>query len=366
MKIVMNYLLSYSMQSNSVYGALRGLELCTFDYGTKSVKLHKAPWYIQDKPRFTYCGLMLDTSRHYLPVEIIKQVIESMSYAKLVRRVDNSIQRYMTNHFHLKCHPFQSCGKAHIQSGSGTLWMLLVNLLGINVMAEVDVPGHAESWLEDHNMTGKDAYQYFVLKAQKIAMSLNWTPVNWEETFNTFAERLNPSTIYPLDQVYYADRLEDITDALEQKLVLGGEVRMWGETVDASNLQQTIWPRAAVAADEYFRCLLTRRGVPAAPVTNFYARRSPTGPDIQIAGGGGLIRDHHGELLLALHSSFQASSSFDAEIQAFAVGLILASHKSIKIDAAVVTLLSSGHRGSWVFQGPSSSINESQHAEHIR
>ncbi|KAL6496786.1 Beta-hexosaminidase 1 [Orobanche hederae] len=76
-----------TIESNSVYGALHGLEtlsqLCTFDYGTKSVKLHKAPWYIQDKPRFTYRGLMLDTSRHYLPVEIIKQVIESMSYAKL-------------------------------------------------------------------------------------------------------------------------------------------------------------------------------------------------------------------------------------------------------------------------------------------
>lgn len=28
-----------------------------------------------------------DTSRHYLPVDIIKQVIESMSYAKLVRHV---------------------------------------------------------------------------------------------------------------------------------------------------------------------------------------------------------------------------------------------------------------------------------------
>lgn len=28
-----------------------------------------------------------DTSRHYLPVDVIKQVIESMSYAKLVRYV---------------------------------------------------------------------------------------------------------------------------------------------------------------------------------------------------------------------------------------------------------------------------------------
>ncbi|KAL0317218.1 UNVERIFIED_CONTAM: Beta-hexosaminidase 1 [Sesamum angustifolium] len=181
-------------------------------------------------------------------------------------------------------------------------------------------------------MTGKDAYQYFILRAQEIAISLNWTPVNWEETFNSFATSLNPRTVVhnwlgsgvcpkavakgfrcifsnqgvwyldhldvPWESVYYAEPLEGITDVSEQKLVLGGEVCMWGETADASNVQQTIWPRAAAAAErlwsnnetsrnsrssvlprlEYFRCLLTRRGVPVAPVTNFYARRPPGGP----------------------------------------------------------------------------------------
>ncbi|KAG5557303.1 hypothetical protein RHGRI_007529 [Rhododendron griersonianum] len=38
---------------------------------------------------------------------------------------------------------------------------------------------HVQQWLRDHNMTGKDAYQYFVLRAQQIAISKNWTPVNW-------------------------------------------------------------------------------------------------------------------------------------------------------------------------------------------
>lgn len=33
--------------------------------------------------------------------------------------------------------------------------------------------------LKQQNMTTKDAYQYFVLKAQEIAISKNWTPVNW-------------------------------------------------------------------------------------------------------------------------------------------------------------------------------------------
>lgn len=28
-------------------------------------------------------------------------------------------------------------------------------------------------------MNPKDAYQYFVLRAQEIAISKDWTPVNW-------------------------------------------------------------------------------------------------------------------------------------------------------------------------------------------
>lgn len=50
------------------------------------------------------------------------------------------------------------------------------------------------------------------------------------------------------DGVYDAEPLEGITDASQQKLVLGGEVCMWSEVADPSNVQQTIWPRAAAAA----------------------------------------------------------------------------------------------------------------------
>ncbi len=34
-------------------------QLCAFDFGTKSVQVYKAPWYIRDKPRFAYHGLLL-------------------------------------------------------------------------------------------------------------------------------------------------------------------------------------------------------------------------------------------------------------------------------------------------------------------
>ncbi|CAL9007965.1 unnamed protein product [Prunus brigantina] len=394
-----------TIEANTVYGALRALEtfsqLCTFDYGSKSVQVYRSPWYIRDSPRFAYRGLLLDTSRHYLPVDVIKQVIESMSYAKL-----NVLHWHVIDR---ESFPLEIPSYPKLWKGSYTKWerytvedaieiVSFAKTRGINVMAEVDVPGHAESWgagypnlwpstsckepldvsksstfdvvsgiltdmrkifpfelfhlggdevnttcwsstrhvkqwLQQHNMTTKDAYQYFVLKAQEIAISKNWTPVNWEETFNTFPTKLNPKTVVhnwlgpgvcpkavakgfrcifsnqgvwyldhldvPWEDTYNAEPLEGINDVSQQKLVLGGEVCMWGETADTSDVQQTIWPRAAAAAErlwsrreatsarngnltalprlQYFRCLLNRRGVQAAPVTNFYARSPPIG-----------------------------------------------------------------------------------------
>ncbi|XP_019452564.1 PREDICTED: beta-hexosaminidase 1-like [Lupinus angustifolius] len=394
------------IEAKTVFGALRGLEtfsqLCSFDYTTKTVQIYKAPWSIRDKPRFAYRGLLLDTSRHYLPIDVIKQIIESMSYAKL-----NVL------HWHIidkQSFPLEVPSYPNLWKGSYTdleRYTIedayeIVNfskMRGINVMPELDVPGHAESWgigypdlwpspscrepldvskkftfdvlsgiltdlrkifpfellhlggdevntgcwtnttqvkkwLQNYNLTGEDAYEYFVLKAQDIALLKNWSPVNWEETFNTFPTKLHPLTVVhnwlgpgvcpkvvakgfrcifsnqgvwyldhvdiPWDVVYNAEPLEGIHKASEQKLVLGGEVCIWAENADTSDVLQTIWPRAAAAAErlwsqidsspggninktalsrlQYFRCLLNRRGIPAAPVTNFYARTAPNGP----------------------------------------------------------------------------------------
>jgi hexosaminidase len=35
----------------------------------------------------------------------------------------------------------------------------------------------------------------------------------------------------------------------EQKMVYGGEICMWGEQTDSSNLDSNVWPRSAAAAE---------------------------------------------------------------------------------------------------------------------
>lgn len=63
-------------------------------------------------------------------------------------------------------------------------------------------------------------------------------------------------------QFYMNEPLTNITNPAHQKLVLGGEVCMWGETVDGSDIEQTIWPRAAAAAGTSF----DTRPLPCMPI----------------------------------------------------------------------------------------------------
>lgn len=46
-------------------------QLCIFDYGVKTVQIHKAPWFIQDKPRFAYRGLLLGRIQSFVLIQLI-------------------------------------------------------------------------------------------------------------------------------------------------------------------------------------------------------------------------------------------------------------------------------------------------------
>eukprot|EP00271_Cylindrocystis_brebissonii_P008043 TRINITY_DN22079_c0_g1_i1.p1 TRINITY_DN22079_c0_g1~~TRINITY_DN22079_c0_g1_i1.p1 ORF type:complete len:713 (-),score=87.40 TRINITY_DN22079_c0_g1_i1:221-2359(-) len=344
-----------TIKASTVYGALYALQtfsqLCSYDWTARAVRILNAPWIIVDAPRFKHRGLLIDTSRHFQPIPFLKQMVDSLSYAKL-----NVLHWHIVDEqaFPLEVPSFPRLWEgAYSEEERYTTddvrdLVEYARLRGVKVMAELDVPGHARSWgvgypelwpspnctepldvsrestfeliegiltdladlfpygmlhlggdevdtecwnstphirewLAARNMTPHDAYAGFVLRVQEMAVAKGWTPVNWEEPFNEFAEMLNPKSVVhnwiqsgvapkivaagfrcivsnqdrwyldhlevSWDQFYLNEPLEGITEGREAERVLGGEVCMWGETADPSNVMQTIWPRAAAAAE---------------------------------------------------------------------------------------------------------------------
>lgn len=190
------------------------------------------------------------------------------------------------------------------------------------------------AWLAAKGFTADDGYAYFVKRAADIALSQGRRPVQWVEVFDHFGTKLDKRTVVhvwkdkstlpsvvskgynalinnsPGKDSWYLDHLDvdwaavygnepcsDISSEAECNLVLGGQGEMWGETVDSSDLEQTVWPRLGAIAERLwsprdkisdtnaahermkgFRCLLNRRGVAAAPVDNIADRKGPPGP----------------------------------------------------------------------------------------
>jgi hypothetical protein len=75
------------VRAKTIYGAMHALEtfsqLVSFDFDASCYKIEQAPWEIEDQPRFQHRGLLIDTARHFLPVVALKQLINSLTYAKL-------------------------------------------------------------------------------------------------------------------------------------------------------------------------------------------------------------------------------------------------------------------------------------------
>ncbi|KOC61341.1 Beta-hexosaminidase subunit beta, partial [Habropoda laboriosa] len=109
-----------NLVAESVWGILRGLETFSqllFPAGDGS-NLKVRCQTIVDRPKLPHRGLLLDTSRHYLPIQDILLTLDAMSYNKM-------------NVLHW-----------HIVDGI----VEYARLRGIRVMPEFDTPGHTRSW----------------------------------------------------------------------------------------------------------------------------------------------------------------------------------------------------------------------------
>jgi hexosaminidase len=105
--------------------------------------------HIEDSPRFPWRGLMIDVSRHFMPIGVLERNIDGMAAVKL-----NVLHLHLSDDEGFRVES-RRCPKL-TQLSSGGLFYTQTQMRdliryardrGIRVVPEFDVPGHAVSWL---------------------------------------------------------------------------------------------------------------------------------------------------------------------------------------------------------------------------
>jgi len=138
------------LKSASVAGAMHGLATFTqlvgpsADGGFQAAAIH-----IEDAPRFPWRGLMLDSSRHWMPVEVVKRNLDAMADVKL-----NVFHWHLSDDqgFRVESRRYP---KLHMEGSDGLYYaqadiqdvVAYARDRGIRVVPEFDIPGHTQSWL---------------------------------------------------------------------------------------------------------------------------------------------------------------------------------------------------------------------------
>ena len=103
---------------------------------------------LEDKPRFPWRGLMIDSSRHFMPVEVIERNLDAMAAVKLNvfhwHLSDNQGFRVESKHFP-KLQEMGSDGLFYTQEQIRGI-VAYAQERGIRVVPEFDMPGHCTSW----------------------------------------------------------------------------------------------------------------------------------------------------------------------------------------------------------------------------
>ncbi|HDR2790183.1 TPA: beta-N-acetylhexosaminidase [Enterobacter asburiae] len=136
-----------NISANTRFGALRGMEtlLQLIQNGPENTAI---PWVtIEDAPRFPWRGLLLDSARHFIPLNDIKRQIDGMAAAKL-----NVLHWHLTDdqgwRFTSKRYPkltqLASDGQFYTPDQMREIVHYATDR-GIRVVPEIDMPGHASA-----------------------------------------------------------------------------------------------------------------------------------------------------------------------------------------------------------------------------
>jgi len=135
------------LTANTRFGAMRGMEtlLQLIQNGPQNTSIPFVA--IKDVPRFPWRGVLLDSARHFVPVEDILRQLDGMSSAKFNvfhwHLTDDQGWRFASTKYP-KLQQLASDGQFYTQAQMKEV-VRYATKLGIRVVPEMDLPGHASA-----------------------------------------------------------------------------------------------------------------------------------------------------------------------------------------------------------------------------
>jgi len=138
-----------SLKAPTDLGALRGLSTLKQLISVQNGSYGFPRVSIKDVPRFPWRGLMLDVSRHFMPVDVIKRNLDAMAFVKL-----NVLHWHLSDDQGFRVE-VKSLPNLHERASDGMYYtqdqirdiVMYADERGIRVVPEFDVPGHATAIL---------------------------------------------------------------------------------------------------------------------------------------------------------------------------------------------------------------------------
>ena len=156
-----------AINAPAIDGALRGLETFAQSIQPGPDGFRAPAMRIEDHPRFAWRGLMMDVSRHFMPVETVERNLDAMAAVKL-----NVL------HWHLSDDQgFRVESRLHPrlqQMGSDGLYYTQTQIRavvayardrGIRIVPEFDMPGHTASWLPGYPLLASGKGPFEILRS---------------------------------------------------------------------------------------------------------------------------------------------------------------------------------------------------------
>jgi len=138
-----------TLSASTTLGVLHGLQTFLQLVTPTSAGFAVPVVTINDHPRFPWRGLLIDVSRHFFPIEVLKRNLDGMAAVKMNvlhwHLSDDEGFRVESKRFP-KLHEAGSNGSYYTQAEIREL-IAYARDRGIRVVPEFDVPGHSRSWL---------------------------------------------------------------------------------------------------------------------------------------------------------------------------------------------------------------------------